>query len=53
MLDLIERLIAAAPAGSTLVVESDGRFDLATLPQAAHWDTRSYPPAVVSIFRTP
>jgi 16S rRNA (guanine966-N2)-methyltransferase len=52
MRDLIERLIAAAPAGSTLVVESDSRFDVATLPQSAQWDTRSYPPAVVSIFRT-
>lgn len=51
MLDLIERLIAAAPASSTLVVESDARFDLATLPQPLQWETRAYPPAVVSIFR--
>lgn len=52
MIDLIERLIAAAPLQSTLVVESDQRFDLALLPQAAVWETRVYPPAVISIFRT-
>src|SRR5205085_3987846 len=53
MLDLIQRLIASAPPGSTFVVESDDRFDLATLPQADRWETRIYPPALISIFRTP
>jgi hypothetical protein len=52
MIDLIERLVAAAPLQSTLVVESDERFDLALLPQAVAWETRVYPPAVISIFRT-
>jgi len=52
MIDLIERVIAAAPSQSTLVVESDERFDLALLPQAAAWETRVYPPAVISILRT-
>ena len=52
MIDLIKRLVAAAPPGSTLVVESDERFEPALLPQAAAWDTRVYPPAVISIFRT-
>jgi 16S rRNA (guanine(966)-N(2))-methyltransferase RsmD len=53
MLDLIQRLVAAAPAASTFVVESDERFDLTRLPQAERWETRVYPPAVVSISRTP
>jgi 16S rRNA (guanine966-N2)-methyltransferase len=50
MLDLIGRLIAAAPPGSTMVVESDDRFDFALLPQPTSWESRSYPPAVISIF---
>ena len=51
MIDLLQRLQAAAPAGSILVVESDQRLDLASLPQAEKWETRVYPPAVVSVFR--
>jgi 16S rRNA (guanine966-N2)-methyltransferase len=51
MLDLLRRLIDASPAESSFVVESDQRFDVATLPRAAEWDTRSYPPAVISILR--
>lgn len=49
MLDLIERILAAAPGGSIVVVESDERFDVTTLPRAGEWDTRAYPPAVISI----
>jgi 16S rRNA (guanine966-N2)-methyltransferase len=49
MLQLIERLVAAAPPGSLFVVESDERFDLAQLPRAGQWDVRTYPPAVVAI----
>jgi 16S rRNA (guanine966-N2)-methyltransferase len=52
MVDLVERMIAAAPPRSTLVVESDSRFDLSLLPQASAWETRAYLPAVISIFRT-
>jgi len=51
MLDLIARLLAAVPSGSTVVVESDERFDVATLPRPGDWDTRTYPPAVVSVLR--
>jgi 16S rRNA (guanine966-N2)-methyltransferase len=53
MLLLIETLLERAPGGSTLVVESDSTFDPALLPQAAAWVVRSYPPAVVAIFRKP
>ena len=51
MLALIERLVAAAPAGSQFVVEADERFDFTLLPRAAAWDVREYPPAVVGIGR--
>ncbi|MCE5266528.1 MAG: RsmD family RNA methyltransferase [Planctomycetaceae bacterium] len=51
MLELVNGLIAAAPAGSVFVVESDQRFDFGLLPNPSAWDVRSYPPAVVGIFR--
>ncbi|MFZ1933116.1 MAG: RsmD family RNA methyltransferase [Thermoguttaceae bacterium] len=51
MLDLLSGLIRAAPAESLFVVEADGRFDVGRLPDRQHWDVRSYPPAVVGIFR--
>ncbi|HUT94725.1 MAG TPA: RsmD family RNA methyltransferase [Thermoguttaceae bacterium] len=53
MLDLLGRLIERAPAESIFVVESDGRFDPARLPEPGAWDVRSYPPAVVAIYRKP
>jgi 16S rRNA (guanine(966)-N(2))-methyltransferase RsmD len=49
MLQLIERLLAAAPADSLLVVEADARFDFAKLPAAGAWDVRAYPPAIVAL----
>lgn len=53
MLELIERLAAAAPPESTLVIESDGRFDFAPLigDNNTAWDVREYPPARVGIWR--
>jgi 16S rRNA (guanine966-N2)-methyltransferase len=51
MMELLLGLIAAAPADSVFVVEADERFDFATLPQPQAWDVRTYPPAVVGIFR--
>jgi 16S rRNA (guanine966-N2)-methyltransferase len=51
MLELLGGLIAAAPAKSILVVESDDRFDFKLLPQPEKWDVRPYPPAVVGILR--
>lgn len=51
MLDLVTRLLDRAPEGSALVVESDKQFDMSLLPQADTWDVRSYPPAMVGVFR--
>lgn len=52
MLELIQRLVDRAPAGSTLAVESDERFDWNELPDAATWLVREYAPAVIAIRRT-
>ena len=51
MLELLTGLIQAAPDESVFVVEADGRFDVRRLPDWQAWDVRSYPPAVVGIFR--
>ena len=53
MLALIGNLLAAAPPESIVVVEADEGFDFGLLPQADAWDVRTYPPAVVGIFRRP
>ena len=53
MLDLIGKLLAAAPAESLFVVESDARFEFDALPEAESWDVREYPPARVGILRKP
>jgi 16S rRNA (guanine966-N2)-methyltransferase len=52
-LDLIQRVAAAAPAGSTLVIESDERFDFEIVARGdrEQWDVREYPPARVGIWR--
>jgi 16S rRNA (guanine966-N2)-methyltransferase len=57
MLDLIRRIQESAPAESVLVVEADERFDLHELRResANHargdWNVRSYPPAVIGVWR--
>jgi len=51
MLDLLDGLVEAAPPESVFVVESDARFDPKRLPEPGSWDVRSYPPAVVAIYR--
>jgi 16S rRNA (guanine966-N2)-methyltransferase len=53
MLKLISALMNQSPAGSLLVVEADERFDFNLLPEAGTeaWRVRSYPPAVVGIWR--
>ena len=48
-LELIETMFDVAPPRSALVVESDGRFDHARLPESDAWDSRCYAPAVVGI----
>lgn len=51
VLALLEQLLRNAPMGSQFAVEADERFDFGTLPEAGQWDVRTYPPAVVGIFR--
>ena len=59
MLELINALLKYAPSGSIFLVESDERFDFDLLPGGARkekrgpgWDVRTYPPAVVGVWRT-
>lgn len=58
MLDLIDRVISHAPTGSIVLVEADERFDFSLLPgnvaagrRDAGWQVRTYPPAVVGVWR--
>jgi 16S rRNA (guanine966-N2)-methyltransferase len=51
MLQLIGQTMRDSPSGSLLVVEADERFDFAQLPSPEEWDIRTYPPAVVGIYR--
>ncbi|NIL96752.1 MAG: SAM-dependent methyltransferase [Planctomycetales bacterium] len=53
MVALIDLFLQQAPAGSTIVVEADPRFDFQRLPHASQWDVRPYPPAVLGIYRLP
>lgn len=46
---LLANLIQLAPAASRFVVEADGRFDLARLPEPGAWNVRTYDPAVVAL----
>jgi 16S rRNA (guanine966-N2)-methyltransferase len=47
LMALIGAIAAAAPAGSTIVVESDTDFDPRLLPDPDRWTTRSVPPAAL------
>lgn len=51
MLQMIAAFQGRAPRGSTLVAEFDQAFDSELLPTPAAWDARSYPPAIVAIWR--
>lgn len=53
MVDLLGSLIERAPPESIAVVECDARFDPSALPEPDAWDVRSYPPAVVGVYRKP
>lgn len=53
MLQLVGHFLAAAPGGSIVVVEADDRFEFTGLPEPEDWDVRSYPPAVVGLYRKP
>ena len=47
LMALVATLLAAAPARSVMVVEGDGSFDPAALPDAAAWEHRPVLPAVL------
>jgi len=47
LMALVAAVVAAAPAGSTVVVESDAGFDPAALPGPLAWETRPISPAVL------
>jgi len=49
LLALVSAVRAAAPGGSTFVVEADTGFDAAALPDAAAWESRAIPPAVLHL----
>jgi 16S rRNA (guanine966-N2)-methyltransferase len=51
MLEMIATLASLAPAGSTIVVESDEKFDIGELPDSDQWNVRTYSPAVIAIRR--
>lgn len=58
MMDLVAKVIEASPSGSTVIVESDERFDVEQLPgnirqdrRDSGWDVRTYAPAVVAVWR--
>ena len=57
MYDLIQQIQRYAPATSVLVVEADERLDFQALSregasnERGQWNVRSYPPAVVGIWR--
>jgi len=51
MLELLGGLIQASPKKSIFLVEADDRFDFALLPDPKAWDIRSYPPAVIGVYR--
>lgn len=51
MLELLGKLIREAPEKSVFLVEADDRFDFPLLPDVKAWDIRSYPPAVIGLYR--
>lgn len=51
ILSLIQSFVDVAPDDSLIVIESDKRFDVQQLPQAARWAIRQYTPAVISVFK--
>ncbi len=53
MLGLLGGLMQEAPGGSAVVVEADRGLDFGVLPDAARWDVRQYPPAIIGVYRKP
>ena len=51
ILELIAGVFQAAPDDSLIVVESDKRFDVESLPNHELWTVREYTPAVISVYK--
>ncbi len=51
MIQMLDRLLQAAPPHSAFVVEADRRFAFDKLPCGEAWDVRRYPPAILGILR--
>ena len=49
LMNLLSSLTHLCPPGSLMVVESDARFDQASLPNAENWSVREYSPAIIAI----
>ena len=49
LIAMLDRLIRRAQPDSTIVVESDQKFDPVELPDAESWRTREYAPARVAV----
>ena len=52
MVRLIGTFLDRTPDSSILVVEADERLDTGQLPQPQAWDVRSYPPAIIAVYRS-
>lgn len=50
LMALVATLLAAAPDGSVVVVESDEAFDPAVLPGPEAWESRAVAPAVLHVY---
>lgn len=48
---MLESIISLAPDDSIIIVESDIRFDLTSLPSYEKWEIREYSPAVISVLK--
>lgn len=51
MIQMLERLLHAAPRDSVFLVEADRRFAFDRLPHPDQWDVRRYPPARLGLLR--
>lgn len=51
LLQMLQAILDYAPTGSRIVVESDEQFSPADLPHPDQWQSRLYPPAVISLLR--
>jgi 16S rRNA (guanine966-N2)-methyltransferase len=53
LMELIGYVVASTPPTSLVIVESDERFDVGSLPEPDTWDVRLYRPAQIAIAQLP